>query len=116
MTNQTTLKEASNGTPASGLTEVPWQEAQRVCDLPIVDEMIRNLMADSTNDNAVCLVREIMKQALDRKDATKLLSAKSHIETVLRVEGKELELGSITKLKNAIAEIDAAIAMQGEKK
>ena len=40
-----------------------WDEAQRVCDLPAVDEAIRNLIEDNTGDNATCLVREIMNIA-----------------------------------------------------
>lgn len=42
---------------------IPWEEAQRVCDLERIDDMICNLIADPTNDNAVCLVREIMYEA-----------------------------------------------------
>ena len=42
---------------------VPWEEAQRVCDLPAVDEAIRNLIEDSTGDNATFLVLEIINSA-----------------------------------------------------
>ena len=42
---------------------VLWEEAQRVCDLPAVDEAIRNLIEDNTGDNATFLVLEIMNSA-----------------------------------------------------
>lgn len=42
---------------------VEWAEAQRICDLPDVDEAIRNLIADPTNDNATCLVSSILESA-----------------------------------------------------
>lgn len=38
-----------------------WADAQRICDLPTVDEAIRGLLEDSTGDNATCLVREVMR-------------------------------------------------------
>lgn len=47
---------------ASGMGAVPWGAAQRVCDMPDVDEAIRNLIADNTGDNATCLVRLIMEK------------------------------------------------------
>jgi hypothetical protein len=41
--------------------DVPWDEAQRVCDLPEVDGAIRNLLINSTGDNATCMVREVLR-------------------------------------------------------
>lgn len=40
-----------------------WDEAQRVCDLPEVDEAIQNLIEDNTGDNATSLVLEVMNSA-----------------------------------------------------
>lgn len=37
-----------------------WDEAERVRDLPEVDEAIRNLLADHTGDNATCVVQAVM--------------------------------------------------------
>lgn len=42
---------------------VAWDEAQRICDLPQVDDAIRNLLADQTGDNATCMVRAILEAA-----------------------------------------------------
>lgn len=47
----------------SPLFRVEWAEAQRICDDPAVDEAIRNLLEDRTNDNATCLVRQIIALA-----------------------------------------------------
>jgi hypothetical protein len=38
-----------------------WGSAQRICNLPSVDEALRNLVEDSTKDNAVCVVREVLR-------------------------------------------------------
>jgi hypothetical protein len=51
-----------NAAPAQQ-APVPWDEAQRICDLPAVDEAIRNLLADNTGDNATCMVRAILEAA-----------------------------------------------------
>ncbi|MFZ3286232.1 MAG: hypothetical protein WA191_05235 [Telluria sp.] len=40
-----------------------WAEAQRVSDLPLVDEAIRGLLEDPTGDNATCLIREVLRAA-----------------------------------------------------
>lgn len=47
----------------SPLLRVAWAEAQRICDDPAVDEAIRNLLEDRTNDNATCMVRKIIALA-----------------------------------------------------
>lgn len=57
-------REAFEDAATLYMTEVDWGEAQRVCDVPEVDEAIRNLIEDKTNDNAVCMVRAIIKHAL----------------------------------------------------
>ncbi len=44
--------------------ETDWNRARLISDHPLVDEAIRNLADDPTNDNAVCLVRAVI-------DATK---------------------------------------------
>lgn len=54
--------------PASKLEAVDWEDAQRIADLPNIDEEIRNLCNDPTNDSAVCLVRSIMQLAQPAKD------------------------------------------------
>lgn len=38
-----------------------WAEAERVRDLPEVDDAIRNFLIDSTGDNATCIVRAVMR-------------------------------------------------------
>lgn len=43
--------------PAGSEQECEWKRAQRICDLPDVDEAIRGFAEDQTNDNAVCLIR-----------------------------------------------------------
>jgi hypothetical protein len=47
----------------AGPVPVVWDEAQRVCDLPAVDEAIRTLLEDHTGDNATCLVRVVLQSA-----------------------------------------------------
>lgn len=41
--------------------EVEWAEALLVSELPHIDEALRNFLADPTEDNAVCLVRDILQ-------------------------------------------------------
>ena len=38
-----------------------WQEAQRICDLPAVHEVIQGFADDQTGDNATMAVREVMR-------------------------------------------------------
>lgn len=38
-----------------------WLEAQRICDLPTVDEAIRNLLEDQTGDNATGVVVAVLE-------------------------------------------------------
>lgn len=40
-----------------------WAEAERVRDLPAVDDAIRNFLIDSTGDNSTCIVREVLRAA-----------------------------------------------------
>lgn len=40
-----------------------WAEAERVRDLPAVDDAIRNFLIDSTGDNSTAVVREILRAA-----------------------------------------------------
>lgn len=51
------------GVSTSSLQQQPgeWDEAQRIRDLPAVDEAIRNLLEDQTGDNSTCMVREVMR-------------------------------------------------------
>lgn len=51
--------------PVAG-APVQWDEAQRVCDLPDVDEAIRKLLDDSTGDNATFMVRAILSAGCER--------------------------------------------------
>lgn len=63
---RTALAEPDRMTPkelAERLEPVAWDGAQKICDLPAVDEAIRALLEDETNDNAVCLVRAILAAA-----------------------------------------------------
>ena len=47
------------------LNPVPdeWAEAQRICGLPAVNAAIVALLEDNTGDNAVCVVREVLRAA-----------------------------------------------------
>jgi hypothetical protein len=38
-----------------------WAEAERIRDLPDIDEALRNLLEDNTDDNATCVVRAVMR-------------------------------------------------------
>lgn len=38
-----------------------WTEAERIRDLPEVDEALRNFLEDSPGDNATCVVRAVMR-------------------------------------------------------
>lgn len=40
-----------------------WADYLAVSEAPSVDECIRNFLEDQTEDNAVCMVREIIEQA-----------------------------------------------------
>lgn len=40
-----------------------WANAERIRDLPAVDNAIRNFLIDSTGDNSTCMVREILRAA-----------------------------------------------------
>lgn len=40
-----------------------WEDAERITDLPAVDEAIRNLLDDQTGDNATALVQVILEAA-----------------------------------------------------
>lgn len=40
---------------------VDWAHAEAVCNLPDVDEAIRNLIEDHTGDNATFLVRAVLQ-------------------------------------------------------
>lgn len=42
------------------MSEISWDECESIRDLPEIDELIRNLIADPNGDNATCLVREIV--------------------------------------------------------
>lgn len=61
-----------------------WAEAQRICDLPGVDEAIRGLLEDQTGDNAAMLVREVMRAITEGAAATL-----AQVSKVLAVNGKE---------------------------
>lgn len=45
-----------------------WAECLRISELPDVDESIRNLIADPTEDNAACLVRDIVRANLRHRE------------------------------------------------
>jgi hypothetical protein len=38
-----------------------WTEAERIRDLPEVDEALRNFLEDAPGDNATCIVRAVMR-------------------------------------------------------
>lgn len=61
-----------------------WAEAQRISDLPGVDEAIRGLLEDQTGDNATLLVREVIRAVTEGAAATL-----AQIYKVLAVNGKE---------------------------
>lgn len=41
--------------------ELQWQDYLKISESPDVDECIRNLLEDHTEDNAVCMVRAIVE-------------------------------------------------------
>lgn len=43
-----------------------WMDFQQIGELPAVDEAIRNLLIDQTEDNGVCMIRAICEAAADR--------------------------------------------------
>lgn len=47
---------------------IPWEEAQRISDLPEVDEAIRGLLSDPTGDNATSMVRTVMAANMPTDD------------------------------------------------
>lgn len=51
--------------PASDL-RFDWSEYRQISDLPAVDEAIRALLDDQTEDNATCVVRAIVEATHDR--------------------------------------------------
>lgn len=44
------------------MKEPTWEECLLISELPKVDEAIRNFLEDQTEDNAVCMVREILQK------------------------------------------------------
>lgn len=40
-----------------------WDEAERISNVPAVEEAIGNLLEDQTGDNATCLVRAVLDAA-----------------------------------------------------
>lgn len=40
-----------------------WEVAQRLADVPRIDECLRSFNSDPTGDNAICLIREILVEA-----------------------------------------------------
>ncbi|KRB73477.1 hypothetical protein [Noviherbaspirillum sp. Root189] len=62
----------------SGKEPVPWVEAQRICDLPAVDEAIRGFIEDQTGDNATCMVREILSASQAVQPPTQYDKYKEH--------------------------------------
>jgi hypothetical protein len=45
--------------PVTPLAE--WTEAERIRDLPEVDEALRNFLENAPGDNATCIVRAVMR-------------------------------------------------------
>ena len=54
------------GTVAPADLRFSWMDFQQIGEVPAVDEAIRNLLNDQTEDNAVCVVRAICEAAADR--------------------------------------------------
>jgi len=52
--------------PAAQQGDGEWKEAQRVCDLPPVHETIQGFADDLTGDNAIMVVREVMRAIAQR--------------------------------------------------
>lgn len=52
--------------PAKPGAIVEWNEAQRIANLPGVDEALRNFSGDATSDNATCLVRNVLEASADQ--------------------------------------------------
>lgn len=49
-------------------SEPTWDEALRISELPDIDEAIRNLIEDGTENNAVCLIRMVIAAGAAPKD------------------------------------------------
>ncbi|AVO22873.1 hypothetical protein HWB57_gp030 [Erwinia phage vB_EamM-Bue1] len=43
--------------------QLEWADHLAISEAPSVDECIRNFLEDQTEDNAVCMIREIIEQA-----------------------------------------------------
>jgi hypothetical protein len=54
----------------------PWADAERIADVPEVDEAIRNLLDDHTGDNATAMVRAILQAAQPPAAPTQPLTAR----------------------------------------
>lgn len=72
--------EAIEKLTATQKESVAWDMAQHICDMPLVDEAIRNLLADRTGDNATCMVRAILEAAQPQKTANALPAFINHIK------------------------------------
>lgn len=53
--------------PTAQALRVTWDEARHVCDLPEVDQAIRNLLEDHTGENATCMVRLVLEAGLTKR-------------------------------------------------
>lgn len=55
------IERATRGVGVAPVSE--WAEAERIRDLPDVDEAIRNMLEDQTGDNSTCMVRAVLAAA-----------------------------------------------------
>ncbi|WP_295991648.1 hypothetical protein [Rugamonas sp.] len=93
-----------------------WREAQRVCDLPAVHEMIQGFADDQTGDNATMVVREVMRAIAQRAGSGSENSVKTYQFMTDVIHGKcvacqladrvaTLELGDLDKLRHAVGAV-----------
>lgn len=56
-------RDWANEVIAANKTELQWHDYLAISEQETVDESIRNLLEDDTEDNAVCMVRDIIEAA-----------------------------------------------------
>jgi hypothetical protein len=78
--------------------QVQWDEAQRICDLPAVDEAIRNLLADQTGDNATCMVRAILEAAAPVSEQTRFRTTCIHCGARYTIPAESLTTAELEKV------------------
>lgn len=90
---------------------IEWNEAQRICDLPAVDEALRGFSEDPTGDNGTCLVRAILEAA---SAAPQEQSPQARQESPQASAMPQIPEGYVLMPKQLTAENGAKAALMGE--